>query len=279
MPEPWAADLLAAVGPYRAPEQRGAPAGGTDTWSLAQRAAQRHGLDPSLLAGVLGLREQQQPRRRQQVQRGHRAGAGDAPRARLPRPAHASRVARPGDQRRMVGAHPQERDDPLRLGGQGPGRLPGRDRRAGQHHRGRGRQRHRAGTATSRPCGSASGSTAHPRRPIGQAARSRGQPISCPPQAPPPPQEALRGPPRPLPGSRGPPTCCGLRGAAAAPPEGVRAGADGTVWPVAGQKPGAVTTTPSGRGRRGRRGPPWRCPARTWGPTCGASTGRRSWPR
>jgi murein DD-endopeptidase MepM/ murein hydrolase activator NlpD len=51
MAEPWAEDLLAAVGPYRGPSAP-APAGGSDTWSLAQRAAQRHGLDPSLLAGV-----------------------------------------------------------------------------------------------------------------------------------------------------------------------------------------------------------------------------------
>ena len=53
MAEPWAQDLLAAVGAYRGPATSSpAPAGGSDTWSLAQRTAQRHGLDPSLLAGV-----------------------------------------------------------------------------------------------------------------------------------------------------------------------------------------------------------------------------------
>ena len=43
MPEPWAADLLASVGPYRAPEQRG---GDEDVAGYIRQAAAKRGIDP-----------------------------------------------------------------------------------------------------------------------------------------------------------------------------------------------------------------------------------------
>ena len=55
MAEPWAADLLATVGPYRPPEQRSAPAGSggdEDVAGYIRQAASKRGIDPEVAIKV-----------------------------------------------------------------------------------------------------------------------------------------------------------------------------------------------------------------------------------
>ena len=256
MAEPWAQDLLASVGPYRAPEQRG---GDEDVAGYIRQAASKRGIDPEVAIKVAQSEGGLVPNRTGSFKTGksfwpfqlHYGGPGYEQYGNVAGMGNtftAQTGYQPGDpaawraatdyaldaaQKNGWGAWYGARNVGV-TGRQGIGTAPLTDRSAG---------------------------------PEPWAADLLAQSSARPP-----PQEALRRPPRPFPGSRGPPTSCGPPGRLREPQRllrGGRRGARSGRWRGSGRGP---STTPSGPGRRGRRGPPCSCLPATWGPTCGGST-------